>query len=102
MLIAKCTTHSIKNPLTGGEISKEEVGTLVVFIDMIIVICFLLFLEVAENGQNDFVTKFKDDTIEMDDFSIRVKHLPKDSLYGNEPNHLKAYLMEHFEAIIKD
>jgi hypothetical protein len=102
MLVAKCTTMSLKNPITGNVISKEELGMMVVFIDMIIVVCFLIFLEVAENGQKDYVTKFKDQTIEMDDFSIRVKNLPKDAHFGGEPDHLKAYLMEHFEGIIKD
>ena len=38
----------------------------------------------------------------MDDFSLRIKNLPKDDDYGREPEFLKAYLHEHFEAIVKD
>jgi len=67
---------------------------------MIIVVSFLIFIEIAENGQKQYVTKFKDQTIEMDDFSIRVKNLPKDEEFGNNPEHLKAYLIKHFEEII--
>lgn len=102
MIVAKCTTLSIENPITGKFISKEELGMMVVFVDMVVVVVFLIFLEVAENGQKDYVEQFKDETIEMDDFSLRVKNLPKDSYYGGEPDHLKAYLHEHFEAIVKD
>jgi len=36
----------------------------------------------------------------MDDFSIRVKNLPKDEAYGGNSEHLKAYLIKHFEEII--
>ena len=63
---------------------------------------FIIFLEVAESGQKEYVEQFKDETIEMDDFSLRIKNLPKDIHYGNEPEFLKAYLHEHFEAIVKD
>jgi hypothetical protein len=38
----------------------------------------------------------------MDDFTVRIKNLPKDHMYGGDPNHLKAYLMSHFEKVIKN
>ena len=50
MLVAKCTTLKIENPITGKLISKEELGMMVVFVDMIVVVLFIIFLEVAESG----------------------------------------------------
>ena len=38
----------------------------------------------------------------MDDFTIRVKNLPKDHMFGGNSEYLKAYLIKHFETIISD
>ena len=38
----------------------------------------------------------------MNDFSIRVKGMPHDNQYGCEDSTLRAYLIHHFESIIKD
>ena len=38
----------------------------------------------------------------MNDFSIRVKGMPHDNRYGCEDFILRAYLINHFESVIKD
>ena len=38
----------------------------------------------------------------MTDFAIRIKNLPNDAMFGGNPENLKGYLKEHFEALIKD
>ena len=71
-------------------------------VDMGVVVGLLVFVTVVEWGQKRYVTKFKDQTIEMDDFTIRIQNLPKNKLYGGNPEFLKAYLTNHFETLIKD
>jgi len=39
---------------------------------------------------------FKDNSIEMDDFTIRFKGLPNDTKYAGNHEALKAYLHCHF------
>lgn len=41
-------------------------------------------------------------TIEMIDFTIRVKNLPHHTVYGDKDDVLRALMTAHFEDIIKD
>ena len=38
----------------------------------------------------------------MTDFTIRVKHMPFDKEFGGNPEHLKSYLVQHFQRIIDE
>jgi hypothetical protein len=68
-------------------------GTTIVIIDMLIIVSFLVFIQILEGAQNKYVQLFKDQTIEMTDFSVRVKHMPFDKEFGGNPEHLKSYLV---------
>jgi len=81
---------------------KQDLGWIVVFVDLVIIITFLTFTNILEKSQKTYVKSFKDDTIEMTDFTIRVKPMPHDAKYGDTDATLRAFLMAHFEAIIKD
>ena len=75
---------------------------MIVLVDMIVVVCFLIFIWIMEDSQEAYANQFKDESIEMNDFSIRVKGMPHDNQYGCEDSILRAYLIHHFESIIKD
>jgi hypothetical protein len=102
MLAAYCQAQVAINPFSGEEVSKYAVGGAVVTVDIIVVILFLIYIEILEFSQKSYVDEFKDQTIEMTDFTIRVKNLPEDIDYGGDTEDLKAYLMEHFGKIIRD
>jgi hypothetical protein len=102
MLAAYCQAQVAKNPFSGEEASKYAVGWAVVIVDIIMVIIFLIYIEILEFSQKTYVAEFKDQTIEMTDFTIRVENLPEATEYGENTDNLKAYLMEHFGKIIKD
>ena len=74
----------------------------IVFLDMIVVICFLIFIWIMEDSQEAYASQFKDESIEMNDFSIRVKGMPHDYQYDCEDSILRAHLINHFESVIKD
>jgi hypothetical protein len=96
MLAATCNISKAINPFSGKEVSKTEIASIVVYIDMLVIILFLIYIEVTEKALKMFVDKFKDNTIEMTDFTIQMKNLPEDKEYGGNTEHLKAYLHAHF------
>ena len=68
---------------------------------MLVVVIFLITIEIVEKRQMAYIEKFKETTVEMDDFSIRVENLPNDGQFGS-PSNLKAFLHAHFESIVRD
>lgn len=38
----------------------------------------------------------------MNDFSIIVKHMPFDKEFGGNKEHLKSYIIQHFQKIITE
>ena len=83
-------------------IQKDSFGIFVVIIDLLVIITILLFIYILDARQNEYIKVFKDKTIQMDDFAIRVKNLPKDSEYGDKEDILKAYLWSHFSDLLKN
>lgn len=73
-----------------------------VFVDLFVIVIFLAFTNILERSQKNYVKGFKDDTLEMTDFTIRVKPMPHDAKYGDSEPTLRAFLMVHFETIIKN
>ena len=51
--------------------------------------------------QKNFIDKYRQKTISMRDFTIRVSNLPADYAYGFNEDILKAHLMIHFENQVK-
>jgi len=62
----------------------------------------ILFTWILIETQEDYVDRFNDQTIQMTDFTIRVKNLPHHKFYGDNDEALKAVLMTHFSEVIKD
>ena len=102
MVVSHCLIPEVFSSFRGYNISKTDLSSAVVAIDIIVVVCLLIFIQVMEAGQKSFVDKFKDSTIEMTDFTIRIKNLPHDAAFGVKEEYLKIYINDHFEKVIKD
>ena len=50
LLSAQCIVENIKNPISGQEIQKKEMALTIVFVDMIVVVCFLIFIWIMEDS----------------------------------------------------
>ena len=88
-------------PGIGITIKKNSFGLFIVITDILAVIMIIAFIYILDNRQNEFIKQYNKQTIEMSDYTIRVKGLPADSLYGDKPEILKAQLWTHFENILK-
>ena len=71
------------------------------FNEMVVFIIFVMFINWLEGSQLRYIEQFKAETIEMDDFTIRVKSLPNDYMIGHEPSDLKILMQYHFERVIQ-
>lgn len=79
---------------------KDSFGIFVVFIDFIVVVIILIYISMLSRKQKEFIKVFKDETMQMDDFSIRIKNLPLDGEFENREDILKAHLWTHLENIL--
>ena len=70
-------------------------------IDILAMIMIIAFIFILDSRQNEFIKQYNKQTIEMSDYTIRVKGLPADSEYGDKPDILRAQLWTHFERILK-
>jgi len=61
---------------------------------------FLVFLKSLERGQRKYVQDFKQQTIEMDDFTLRISNLPDEEWVGRDTSRMKEYLHDHFRQLI--
>jgi hypothetical protein len=50
MVVSKCVTLEMLNPITDERITKEDLGIYIVFIDMFCVVLWLIFIHFSENG----------------------------------------------------
>jgi hypothetical protein len=102
LIQALCTSAAIPNPFGAGEFQKADLSSIIIPIDLLVIFSLLTFASILNSAQLAYVAKFRDDTLEMTDFTIRVKNLPHDAKYGGENINLTAFLMAHFESVIKD
>jgi len=78
MLSAECIIN-IKNPITNEIITKEDMAISVVAIDMVVVTLFCFFIWFMENSLENYAVQFEEESIEMNDFALRMKGLPYDN-----------------------
>lgn len=97
MVIAKCESPKIKNPFNEEqEYAKDQFGVLIVFFDMGTVILIIIFAETLGSSQEDYAKAFNMQTIEMTDYTIRVKNLPHHEKYFDKDDVLRAVITHHF------
>ena len=81
MIMAVCEMLEINDPFSDSTINKADFGLIIVFVDVFVIIFVLAFTWTLEIGQENFVQIFDDGTIEMQDFSLRIKKMPEESVY---------------------
>ena len=86
MIMAVCEMLEIKDPFSDATINKSDLGLIVVFVDVLVIIFVLAFTWTLEIGQENFVKIFDEGTIEMQDFSLRIKRMPDEKIYTPEGN----------------
>ena len=101
-MVVDCHLDDLYNPFTGELLTKESLGQIIVIIDLIVVLSFLAFTWWIEYSQTVYAKNYKDNVIEMSDFTIRVKNIPHHEQYGRDDEILRGHLMQHFERIIQD
>lgn len=102
MARASCKSGMVKIPFTKREVSKDMLGSLVVLVDIVAVIIILLFIYILEMRQEEFIEAFKESTIQMDDYTLKVKNFPNDEEFLNEEYLLKAQIWDHMEKVLND
>ena len=102
LVFAQCKSDMVKIPYSKATIEKTSLGYIVVVGDFFIILVFISFTNILEKSQKSYVKKFYNDTLEMTDFTIRIKPMPHDGKYGDRDSLLKAYLTAHFESIVRD
>jgi hypothetical protein len=81
MIMAVCEMLEINDPFSGKSINKSDFGLIIVFVDVVVIIFVLGFTWTLEIGQENFVRIFDRGTIEMQDFSLRIKKMPDELIY---------------------
>ena len=100
-MVAECVVHDIYDPIRGVVIKKNEFVWIILAFDLVVVFAFTLFIILLEKSQKQYITQFKDQSIEMTDFAIAIDNLPQDYMYGGKEEVLRAYLTAHFESVLK-
>ena len=94
--------QSVVDPLGNGEISKETIGMIVIGVDLLVIVTILVYSMMLQNSLQIYTSQFKDQTIEMSDFTISMSNLPLEHMYGDNDDVLRAFLTKHFESVIKN
>lgn len=89
---AACEADDLQVPFTDVTISKDLFGFLVVMMDLLVSFCIYCGSLVIDRRLRQYVSAFKQQIIEMDDFTLTVKNIP---LYTQDENLLKADLWQH-------
>ena len=77
-------------------ISKENIGATVVVFDIATITVVLFFGWFLNQSQYVYVNMYKTKTIEMSDFTLRVKGLPHHQTYDCNDEVMRAIMMAHF------
>ena len=92
MIVGDCILDDVINPFSGDIMHKETLGVIIVSLDILVVMIVVCFITYLHRRQKDYIDQFKDQTIEMTDFTIRVENLPPDYMFQGNPEILKVFL----------
>lgn len=92
MVVADCILDDIINPFSGEIMHKETFGVFIVCLDIVVVLIVICFIIYLEKRQKEYIDQFKDQTIEMTDFAIKVENLPPDFMFKGNYEILKVCL----------
>ena len=81
MIFARCDDLDIPNPFSEAPLTKNDLGYIIVFVDIMVILTLFLFIYMIERGQANFVEVFNSNTITPEDFTIKVKGIPDEKTY---------------------
>lgn len=84
-----------------AKVDKAYAGKIITFIDIIVSITLVVFIAFLKTSQKTWLAKYKDQTVELDDFTIEMTNLPNDIEYGDDEDTLKACIYQHFESLVE-
>ena len=76
-VITNCKNIEINLWGTDKKMSKDKVAYIVTTIDFVSVVIFLVFINILQMIQKDFVKEFDQETIEIRDFTVKLDALPE-------------------------
>lgn len=82
------------------DLTEKDIGTLMLLAEMFVIIVSYFFIKRMETVVEEYITLFKAQTIEMDDFCVNFKQLPKDRDYDGDETALQTIIEHHFESIL--
>ena len=97
---ATCDPGDLNVPLLNIPIPKDVFGICLVLVDFLVVVLIICFINVLDLRQKQFIEQYKNQTMEMSDYTIRVKNLPNDIEYDGREEILQAHLWSHFTSIL--
>ena len=59
------------------DINKEDLRTAIIATDLVILTILILFFNIVQKEQKDYVDKFYENTIEVRDFTLVIDKLPQ-------------------------
>ena len=80
--------------------NRDNMVFLVIATDFIVIICFMIFIEVLSFQQTHFSKEFAEQTIEMNDFSVRIENMPEFGYYRGDETVLKMKLWCHINYVV--
>ena len=106
-MVAECISNNVTNPFTNKIYTKEQLGRFIVGFDIVTIIFLIMFTRILKKTQKEYIDKFNRKTIQMRDFSIRVKGIPHHNFYSDSggdrkryDSTIKAVLQMHFEQVV--
>jgi len=82
MIFARCDDLDIPNPFSETPLTKNDLGYIIVLVDIMVILTLFLFIYMIERGQANFVEVFNSNTITPEDFTIKVKGIPDEATYA--------------------
>lgn len=97
---AECVAVNAYNELYANAIPKQLVGWIIVGVEILVGLLFIGFVTRLEVTQKRHAEDFDLTAVQMEDFTIRVRNLPRDHEYENDLDVLRGYLTVHCETVI--
>lgn len=84
------------------DVEKSDFVYAILAIDFVCVFTMIFFICMLDRRYKKYAYLFDKRNVEMRDFSVEVRNMPPDRLYGGKRLQLEALLWEHFESRVKE
>ena len=80
--------------------NRDNLVFIIIATDIAVIISYIIFIEFLNYQQDHFYEEFAQQTIEMNDFSVRIENLPGFQYHEGDENVLKMKLWCHINYVI--